>query len=232
MSGGLSGGAPYPGGSQPRAIVSGGAIGGTRRGALGQEAGAGELVLVTGGVRSGKSAFAERFVASRGGSGVAYVATARVWDDEMAARVARHRAQRPASWHTVEAPLQLDDGVAQALARQRVVLVDSLDFWVSNRLLEANPVDGERLVPAQVEALEAALVGEVALLAQRVRRAGACAVLVTLEAGMGVVPPYPLGRAFRDLLGRVNTTVAAQADYVYLMVAGLPVDVKRLASGQ
>jgi adenosylcobinamide kinase/adenosylcobinamide-phosphate guanylyltransferase len=196
----------------------------------------GELTLITGGVRSGKSAFAERRaarLAEEGGGrsgAVTYVATARAWDAEMAARIERHRARRPAAWRTVEAPLALAHAVADALdAGAAVVLVDSVDFWVSNRLLEANPVSGTQLHPWATAALERELVAEAETVIARHRQGKAHLLLVTIEAGMGVVPPHPLGRAFRDLLGRVNTTFAAAADRVYLLVAGLPVDVKRLS---
>jgi adenosylcobinamide kinase/adenosylcobinamide-phosphate guanylyltransferase len=201
-------------------------------------ASAGQVILITGGVRSGKSAFAERLAADwlaqhsalSTQHSVLYVATSRVQDDEMAARVARHQALRPRSWQTVEEPLD----AANAVARQEgagLVLVESVDAWVSNRLLDTNPVVGELLDRPAIGRLEGTLAGEARDLV-RVRRTGGAAaplVLVTLEAGMGVVPPYPLGRAFRDLLGLVNATLAKEADQVYLLVAGIPVDVKRLS---
>lgn len=200
------------------------------------------LILITGGVRSGKSAFAERYAArllsSRPSASIpqppnsqppdlVYIATAQVGDEEMAVRVARHRARRPAAWRTVEAPLQIGEAVADAKGAG-VVLVDSVDFWVSNRLLEADPVAGTRVDQARMDALEAVLLAEADDVIAACRRGHL--ILVTLEVGMGVVPPYPLGRAFRDLLGRVNGAFAAAADAVYLLVAGLPVDVKRLSA--
>jgi len=195
----------------------------------------GRLILITGGVRSGKSDFAERCAAQLATphhGGVAYVATAQVWDEELAARIARHRAARPAGWRTIEAPYRLVEGISQALEEgASVVLVDSIDFWVSNRLLREEPVAGDRLDPARLAALEAVLLDEVAeLVALHRRPARAHLILVTLEAGMGVVPPYPLGRAFRDLLGRVNRALAAAADSVYLLVVGLPLEIKQLSA--
>lgn len=202
------------------------------------------LILITGGVRSGKSAFAERYAArllagrpsastpqppNSQPSDLVYIATAQVGDEEMAARVARHRARRPAAWRTVEAPLQIGAAVADAEGAG-VVLVDSVDFWVSNRLLEADPVAGTRLDHARLDALEAVLLAEADDVIAACRRIGAHLILVTLEVGMGIVPPYPLGRAFRDLLGRVNGAFAAAADAVYLLVAGLPVELKRLSA--
>lgn len=196
------------------------------------------LIVVTGGVRSGKSAFAERYATRLARSispgmrsgGVVYVATARVWDEELAARVAQHRARRPAEWPTVEVPLDLVGAVGgMPAAEASVVLVDAVDFWVSNRLLDADPVAGDLVDRRVVEILEAALLAEVLEVAKRWRAREGHLILVSAEAGMGVVPPSPLGRAFRDLLGRVNSALAVVADEVYLLVAGLPVDVKRLS---
>ena len=197
----------------------------------------GRLVLITGAVRSGKSRFAERLAGQLDtGGGVTYVATARVWDDEMTARVQAHRAGRPAQWRTVEEPERLIEAIEAARRDGAgIVLVESLDMWVSNRLMAVHPVEGDdqsRLDSVQVRELEEALLADVGRLVAGHRAfAGENVhlILVTVEAGWGVVPPYPLGRAFRDLLGRVNSTLAAKADQVYLMVAGLPVEVKRLA---
>jgi adenosylcobinamide kinase/adenosylcobinamide-phosphate guanylyltransferase len=196
-------------------------------------AGRSPVILITGGVRSGKSAFAERLAreaAAGAAGGVVYVATSRVWDEEMAARVAIHQAQRPATWRTVEEPLNLETAVDSA-GTASVVIVESIDSWVGNQLMDANPVQGEQLDRAAMASLEHALLAHARAVvhAHRQRRTPATLILVTLEAGLGVVPPYPLGRAFRDLLGRVNAALAAEADHVYLLVAGLPVDVKRLS---
>src|SRR5688572_10801534 len=197
----------------------------------------GRLMLITGAVRSGKSRFAEQLAAQLdAGAGVTYVATARVWDEEMAARVQTHRDGRPQKWRTVEEPERLVEAIEGARRDGAgLVLVESLDMWVSNRLMAVHPVKGDnqsRLDEAKVRDLESELLAEMGRLVE-VHRALAGEdvhlVLVTVEAGWGVVPPYPLGRAFRDLLGRVNSALAAEADAVYLMVAGLPVEVKRLA---
>jgi adenosylcobinamide kinase/adenosylcobinamide-phosphate guanylyltransferase len=191
-----------------------------------------QVILITGGVRSGKSAFAERLAKGHSGASgsVLYVATSRVWDDEMAARVASHQAQRPPTWRTVEEPLDLAGAVGSA-GDASALIVESIDSWVGNRLMDANPVHGEHLDRQAVASLEHDLLADARghVQTHRQRRGARALILVTLEAGMGVVPPYPLGRAFRDLLGRVNSALAAEANRVYLLVAGLPVDVKRLS---
>jgi adenosylcobinamide kinase/adenosylcobinamide-phosphate guanylyltransferase len=161
---------------------------------------------------------------------VVCVATATAGDAEMEARIAAHRERRPPTWRTVEAPLDLDASVAAHAAPGMVMLVDCVSFWVSNEMLrrvgstgdvDAVPeVAWDRLSDALVAAAEAAIG------AARTRQAAL--VLVSNEVGMGLVPPYPLGRRYRDLLGRVNQAIAARADDVHLLVAGLPLDLRRL----
>jgi adenosylcobinamide kinase / adenosylcobinamide-phosphate guanylyltransferase len=194
------------------------------------------MILITGGVRSGKSAFGEacarRLAAAAGAGpdGVVYVATSRVWDGEMADRVARHRAARPAGWQTVEAPLDLAGALAAPPAAVApVVLVESVDAWVANRLMDADPIAGEQIDREALARLEASLLEDAAAIVRLEATGRARLVLVTLEAGWGVVPPSPLGRAFRDVLGRVNQSLAREAASVYLLVAGLPLDVARLS---
>jgi adenosylcobinamide kinase/adenosylcobinamide-phosphate guanylyltransferase len=187
------------------------------------------LVLVLGGARSGKSTFAERLAAERAGAaGVLYVATAEALDDEMAARIARHRAARPDAWRTLEEPRDIGPAVELALARAvaDVVLVDCLTLWVSNLLLAGGD---ETALPTEEQA-DARIRAAVEPLLRAHRRGRATTIMVSNEVGMGLVPPYPLGRLYRDLLGRINAWVAREADEVYLLVAGLPLRIKPYAS--
>jgi adenosylcobinamide kinase / adenosylcobinamide-phosphate guanylyltransferase len=191
----------------------------------GDRSGGAGLTLVTGGVRSGKSLFAERLVAGLGG-GVLYVATGAPGDDEMAARIAAHRARRPAHWLTVEAPLEPALAIRAAPAETRVVLLDSLDMLVSNVLLaEGEGGDAARRMARLVDELIAVP-----------RQVGHQLVVVTSECGLGLLPMAPLGRRYLDLLGDANQRLAAAADRVYLVVAGLAVDLRTLgqppASGE
>jgi adenosylcobinamide kinase/adenosylcobinamide-phosphate guanylyltransferase len=144
------------------------------------------------------------------GEPVVYVATATGDDDEMAARIALHRAGRPPAWRTVEAPL----GIMQQLSDEHrdgaTVLVEDLTLLLANLMAE-DERGAEARALAEVNALLA--------LAANV-------VLVSNEVGMGIVPPYPLGRVFRDALGRLNQSVAAACGEVYLLVAGLPLQLK------
>ncbi|WP_221091602.1 bifunctional adenosylcobinamide kinase/adenosylcobinamide-phosphate guanylyltransferase [Deinococcus aquaedulcis] len=163
------------------------------------------LVFVTGGARSGKSAFAERRAADSG-LPVTYLATAQAFDDEMAARIARHRGDRPAAWATVEEPLAVPG--ALAAISTPAVLLDCLSLWVSNLMLADWPD-------------EAVLAAADALLATAQVRGG-LTVLVTNEVGFGIVPDNVLARRYRDLLGWVNQRAAAASDEAWLLVSGRP----------
>ena len=166
------------------------------------------VTLVLGGARSGKSAHAEALIAKLGGTPV-YVATAEAGDAEMAERIAAHRARRGEGWTTVEAPIALAEALRTQARTGNAVLVDCLTIWLSNLLFAARDVDGE------VDALMAAL-GE----------AAGPVVLVSNEVGLGIVPENALARAFRDHAGRLNQRVAAAADRVVLVTAGLPMTLK------
>lgn len=177
----------------------------------------GSLILITGGARSGKSTYAERRAAELdAGDGVTYVATAEPLDDDMRRRIARHRAERPADWVTVESPRSA--GRVVDAARTRTVLVDCLTLLASNALLAADGEDEE-------DALRAVLEEATALRDAALARDGATLV-VTNEVGMGIHPATALGRAYRDALGRANQVLAAAADEVVLLVSGIPLRVK------
>ena len=163
------------------------------------------LTLVLGGARSGKSRHAEALV-MRLPPPWTYVATGQAFDDEMRARIAGHRARRAAGWDTVEAPFDLP----AALGMPGPVLVDCLTLWVSNLLLAGRDVE------AAMRALDRALDA----------RAGP-AVLVSNEVGLGIVPENALARRFRDAAGLLHQRLAARAEAVDLLVAGIAVQVKR-----
>ena len=175
---------------------------------------AGRLILLLGGARSGKSRYAETW-AQEHGRRVLFVATAQAFDDEMRQRIARHRADRPASWTTIEAPRQTGAAIRSALTNQDTVLVDCITLLASNVLL-ALPEDA-----TQDEANRAILAEIDALLAVRAS-SSATWLVVSNEVGMGVVPPTRLGRFYRDALGYANQRLAQSADEVVLLVAGLP----------
>jgi adenosylcobinamide kinase / adenosylcobinamide-phosphate guanylyltransferase len=170
------------------------------------------LTLVLGGARSGKSRYAERLVEATSSRGT-YCATAEAGDDEMAARIAAHRARRGPLWHTVEVPLLLAEAVGAEVGPDRPVLVDCLTLWLSNLMLA-----------------EARLEEEFAALRKALRDAAGPVVLVANEVGLGLVSETPLGRHFRDAAGWLNQDIAALADRVVFVAAGLPLVLKDGAS--
>jgi adenosylcobinamide kinase / adenosylcobinamide-phosphate guanylyltransferase len=191
---------------------------------------AGRVVLLLGGARSGKSSYAETLAgALAGGRAVVYIATAQAGDEEMRARIARHRAARPSGWITIEAPLDPASALSASKEAQeaRVVLLDCVTLLASNLLLDAGGGDGRE--PSAEDAARRIWSALEALLAT-CRRMGRPLVLVSNEVGMGIVPPYPIGRVYRDALGQVNTRLAQEADAVLLLVAGLPVEIKALSA--
>jgi adenosylcobinamide kinase/adenosylcobinamide-phosphate guanylyltransferase len=185
----------------------------------------GQLILVLGGARSGKSTYAQQLAQALGKERVLFVATAEAGDAEMARRIAKHRQERPAAWRTLEAPRHVGAGVRIQLHDAHVVLVDCMTLLVSNVVV---PLD----VTADLTAATAAVEAEVETLLQVVRESAATCIVVSNEVGLGLVPDTPLGRVYRDLLGRANQVLAAHAQVVYFMVAGLAVDVKTLALHQ
>ena len=217
------------------------------------------LILVTGGARSGKSTFAERLaaqLAEPGGGRVTYLATSETHDPEMAQRVAAHQSARPASWTTIECPLEVPAAVrASAVAEGAapgpgallgsaaapVFLLDCVTLWVTNLLFSGGafggsepPEDGynyaKDLLPADEERAAAGRVtAAVGDLLAALDETGATLVAVTNEVGLGVVPEYPLARLYRDQLGWANQRLARSADRAYFLVSGYPLDVKTLA---
>jgi adenosylcobinamide kinase/adenosylcobinamide-phosphate guanylyltransferase len=173
------------------------------------------LTLILGGARSGKSRFAQRLAARA--QRVCYVATLTAGDDaEMQDRVARHRADRPSSWRTMEAPLALADAVELAARDADAVLVDCLTLWLSNLSWEHRA--------SEVGHLEDAVQSQIRRIADA---AHSChVILVSNEVGSGTVPESPVARAFRDIQGFANQWVAEVADEAILVVAGLPLYLK------
>jgi adenosylcobinamide kinase/adenosylcobinamide-phosphate guanylyltransferase len=189
-----------------------------------------ELILLLGGARSGKSRFAEELTA-RFGERVLYVATAQANDAEMEARVAAHRRARPAAGRTGAAPQQVGEAVRVALTAHPVdvVLLDCLTLLVSNVVLDGLWLSEEEFESVDEAAAQQRVEVELDGLLEAFRASDVPWIVVSNEVGWGLVPPYPVGRVYRDLLGWANQRLAAAAGRVYLMVAGLPVDVKALS---
>ena len=181
----------------------------------------GVLTLVLGGSGSGKSEVAERMAASFGES-VIYLATAATGDGEMRRRIERHRRRRPPEWLTEEETHALAKAVGRLGSDGTVLLVEDLTTWLANLLTDENWPRPS--LPDEVR--EEAILAEVENLLAAVDRVPARVIVVSCEVGCGLVPAYPLGRAFRDLAGRANQMVACRAARVYMVMAGLTLALK------
>jgi len=170
-----------------------------------------QIILITGGARSGKSKYAEQRAGEMGDRRL-YIATAEVKDEEMEQRIAEHKKRRGNAWATVEEPVELSSALLAQRGRTDCVLVDCLTIWLSNLLLHRDAKFAEEKVETLVETLP---------------RLDFHVVLVTNEVGWGIVPDNPLARQFRDLAGWVNQRMAAIATEVILTVAGIPMVAKK-----
>lgn len=169
----------------------------------------GGSVLVLGGARSGKSSFAEK-LALESGLERHYIATGRAYDDEMRARIRAHQEQRGEGWQTHDVPVDLVATLRSLDAPGRIILVDCLTLWVTNLMMEAEDTIGTQS----------------ARLAMHVCEAAARLIIVSNEVGLGIVPENRMARAFRDHAGRLHQQVAASANEVYFVAAGLPLKMK------
>jgi adenosylcobinamide kinase/adenosylcobinamide-phosphate guanylyltransferase len=173
-----------------------------------------QIILITGGARSGKSKYGEQRAGELGGRRV-YLATAEAKDDEMAQRIVEHKRRRGSDWATIEEPVELSSTLLAQRGRTDCALVDCLTVWLSNLLLHRDANFAETGVEELLETLP---------------RLDFHVVLVTNEVGWSIVPDHPLARQFRDLAGWANQRIAAVADEVILTVAGVPMIVKKAAS--
>ena len=181
----------------------------------------GKIILVTGGARSGKSSFAEKLALKIGGGRAAYIATAQIFDDEMNFRVKLHRSRRGDNWTTFEAPFAAEEKILSAGKNFGAILFDCVTIYISNFLCAAN-LDDEKILCDELRGLIEKLI-------DAAKNSDAVTIFVSNEVGAGIVPENKLARRFRDLSGIANQMLAANSDKVFLTVAGLAVDVKKLA---
>ena len=180
----------------------------------------GKIILVTGGARSGKSAFAEKLALKIGNGRAAYIATAQIFDDEMNFRVKLHQAWRGENWKTFEAPLAAEEKILEASKNFNSLLFDCVTIYVSNFLC-ASALDDEKFLYDELRA-------RINKLIDAAKISDAVTIFVSNEVGGGIVPENKLARRFRDLAGLANQMLAAQSEKVFLTVAGVAVDVKKL----
>lgn len=176
-----------------------------------------EIILVTGGARSGKSSFAEKLALKLGNGHAAYIATAQIFDEEMAARVELHKSRRDKSWTNFEAPFDAEKILAETTG---VVLFDCVTIYLTNWLLAKN-LDDKNLA-AEFETW-------IKNLLDAAKNSSATVIFVSNEVGAGIVPENKLARIFRDYAGLANQRIAAAAENVFLTVAGIAVDLKKIA---
>jgi adenosylcobinamide kinase / adenosylcobinamide-phosphate guanylyltransferase len=179
----------------------------------------GKLTFILGGARSGKSTHALR-MAKASSQPVTFIATATAGDEEMTRRIAVHQHERPAGWVTREIPLGIPAALAAEPVATPIVLLDCLTLLVTNLLMQAGEAIDEDALTAQVTA-------EIDGILKLAHAGRAHWIVVSNEVGLGLVPPYPLGRLYRDLLGRANQQIAAGADEVLWMVAGIAVPIQQ-----
>ena len=176
------------------------------------------ILMVTGGVRSGKSSFAERYVQTNFTSAT-YIATAVAFDQEMKERISMHtrlREQSGFDWQTIEEPFELTAVLADLKNQEKVIVVDCLTVWLSNWLMKLD--DEQRLDELSIKIDE---------LIQTLQHVTQTIIFVTNEVGYGIVPEYRLGRIFRDFAGILNQRLAERCDDVFLVVAGIPLNLKQ-----
>lgn len=170
-----------------------------------------EILLVTGGCRSGKSSYAQRWAEKRSSRRL-FLATAQALDQEMNERIRRHKEDRGSGWACVEEPLEVVRVIEEQGGHAGVILIDCVTIWLSNLLMAGLP-DSE-------------ILSRVGALARAMREAPCPLALVTNEVGWGIVPENALARRFRDLAGSANSLLATNADRVVLMVSGIPLSLK------
>lgn len=182
-----------------------------------------KIIYVTGGARSGKSAFAQEIAEKY--TDVAYIATAEARDAEMQERIALHKQSRPQTWATIEAAANLPD--AYKKDKHEFYLLDCMTVYISNRVCAAMPDEDAEIINMAVQnKVEEQVMEELADIVKTIRSRNLTALFVTNEVGMGLVPAYPMGRMFRDIVGRANKFVATAADEAWLVVSGICLKLK------
>lgn len=179
----------------------------------------GRLTLILGGARSGKSSYAQSLAGATGKS-VTFIATAQALDEEMSARIQKHRAERPVNWETLEIPFEVASHMRQI--KSDVVILDCITLLVNNLLMQFVKDDFVDEIPF-MQAIQKEIDGFVAKISGQKQDW----VIVSNEVGLGLVPPYQMGRVYRDGLGWANQRLARAADEVIFMVAGIPTVIKK-----
>lgn len=183
------------------------------------------ITLVTGGARSGKSSFGESLLSDKGLQ-ILYIATALIYDIEMEDRVKKHRGQRPDSWHTIEEYKGFKSILPFWKNKVDGVLLDCVTLMVTQLMLDQCPQPWEKMTISEVEEIEQHIQEEMDELLNTLKEMEIPVVIITNEVGLGIVPGDKMSRDFRDIAGRINQRIAAKADAVHLVIAGIPMRIK------
>ena len=186
----------------------------------------GRIVYFTGGARSGKSLQAEKYIFDKEYTQKIYLATSIPFDDEMKARVKKHKEQRGENWITIEGYSNLIEKISPYAERDGVILLDCLTNMVTNLMITDRECDWDNISTDEVDRIELEIKDEVESFFEYVKNQKIDVVVVSNELGMGVVPAYPLGRYFRDICGRMNQIAGTYADEAYMAVSGLQLKLK------
>ena len=186
----------------------------------------GRMILITGGARSGKSAFAERYAArcaQENTARVAYIATAQIYDEEMRQRVGLHQSRRPSDWTTYEAPFEAAAAIREAGKKHGILLFDCVTMFLSNHILQCSEESqkSDTFIDYVEECAEELIRAAISV--------DAVTIFVTNEVGAGIVPENRLARLYRDMAGLVNQKLAHRSACVYLVACGLAIDLKKVA---
>lgn len=184
----------------------------------------GRIRFITGGARSGKSRFAENFLKNE--DNVIYIATGIAFDDEMRDRIAKHKELRNKNWITIEAFKGFKEILKDKLNNKDFILLDCVTIMVSNLMLLENNIDWDKISPEEVNLVEESIQNEIYEFIDMAKNFSGETIIVSNELGMGVVPPTPVGRYYRDIAGRMNQIIADKSDEVYFVVSGIPMKIK------
>lgn len=183
------------------------------------------IVLITGGARSGKSTYAEK-LANQAKSGVLYIATSIPFDDEMKDRVKKHKERRPSTWYTFEGYRNLKSVFYNEEMQFDTILLDCITIMVTNLMFDNAGDSFDDLSNEAIDTMESEILQEVADFLNEAEKSTKTIIIVTNEIGSGIVPEYKMARVFRDIAGRVNQYIADRAQEVHLVVCGIPIKIK------
>lgn len=184
----------------------------------------GQITLITGGARSGKSTFAEKSVREKN-KRTAYLATAIAFDESMKSRIEKHVNQRPSEWTTFEKATKAHEVVREIASNHEVLLLDCITVLMTNTLF-MDDLDWDTIDEKTIDRVEGRVMEDIKLLISALKESDLQSYLVTNEVGSGIVPENRLARIFRDIAGRINQYIASQADEVYAVISGLPLKLK------